>query len=391
MMDRTGVLAYTLRKALKSVNCQIITNENELTALRDAWDRLHRHAAGTVFQGFEWQMTWWRLYQNRHGLRALALWEKADLVGLACFFIDSIHLPLHLELRRLRCLGESKLYGEYCPLAAAGHEEALGSFMADDIFQQLKAGAFDFVDFHHYPGPAHPVITALLANMEQRGMRVVHPSGACPRVMLRLPENWEAYLRQISKNERTNIRHGHKTLRAAGVELEILSDPAAITSAYEELVRLHGVAWKSRGQVGYYSKTEHFEEFHRLLAPTLAAGNMSRLYSYKREGRRFAMLLNYFTPGLYCAYSSGRDPNVELAKVSPGALLMAEAIRDAIELGCPLFDFMGGTEPYKLRLGGQVVPFGRAIVFDRGARSLKARAYLAALAARQRYESIRSR
>ena len=48
-------------------------------------------------------------------------------------------------------------------------------------------------------------------------------------------------------------------------------------------------------------------------------------------------------------YNSGFDP--EHARLSPGIVLLAHVIRDAIERGVATFDFLRGEEPYKQAFG----------------------------------------
>ena len=48
-------------------------------------------------------------------------------------------------------------------------------------------------------------------------------------------------------------------------------------------------------------------------------------------------------------YNSGFDPT--RARLAPGIVLLAHVIRDAIERGFAIFDFLRGEEPYKYAFG----------------------------------------
>jgi len=48
-------------------------------------------------------------------------------------------------------------------------------------------------------------------------------------------------------------------------------------------------------------------------------------------------------------YNSGFDP--ARAALAPGIVLLAHVIRDAIDRGFPVFDFLRGEEPYKYGFG----------------------------------------
>ena len=56
-----------------------------------------------------------------------------------------------------------------------------------------------------------------------------------------------------------------------------------------------------------------------------------------------------FGPSL-CSYATGRDP--ALRRLGLGVLLEAGGIERALDLGLERYDFLRGTEPHKLELGG---------------------------------------
>ncbi len=59
-------------------------------------------------------------------------------------------------------------------------------------------------------------------------------------------------------------------------------------------------------------------------------------------------------------YNSGFDPQVREA--SPGLVLIAHCIEDAIRLGLREYDFLRGRERYKYDLGGRDRVVYRAVV-----------------------------
>jgi CelD/BcsL family acetyltransferase involved in cellulose biosynthesis len=64
----------------------VITDTNELRALADPWRRLLQASpTATAFASPAWVLTWYRHFERRHGLYAVAVWRGAELVGLAPF------------------------------------------------------------------------------------------------------------------------------------------------------------------------------------------------------------------------------------------------------------------------------------------------------------------
>ena len=91
------------------------------------------------------------------------------------------------------------------------------------------------------------------------------------------------------------------------------------------------------------------EEFFRRLAAALAGRGWLRLWFLERGGHVAASLFCLEFEGTVGLYNSGFDP--DQAALSPGIVLLAHVVRDAIERGCSRFDFLRGEEPYKYAFG----------------------------------------
>ena len=63
------------------MDVKIISTESDFSALQDAWNELHRTAKGTVFQTFEWNYEWWKIYRREHfQLHLLTFWKERQFV-----------------------------------------------------------------------------------------------------------------------------------------------------------------------------------------------------------------------------------------------------------------------------------------------------------------------
>jgi CelD/BcsL family acetyltransferase involved in cellulose biosynthesis len=70
------------------------------------------------------------------------------------------------------------------------------------------------------------------------------------------------------------------------------------------------------------------------------------------QGKKAAALYNFDYKGRIWVYNSGFNI-VEFGYLSPGVVLTARAIENAIGLGRRQFDFLRGNEAYKYRFGAQ--------------------------------------
>jgi len=352
----------------------IIRSEQEFDSLEPEWTTLHSAAGGTIFQTFTWLRTWWQVYGNarRHQqLHILTVRSDEKLVAILPLYHERIGVSI-FRLNRLRMIGIFETYGEYSviidPAAAPG---AIGA-LAAELSRIIKGGECDIVAFFRYSPDSVPMNTLIA---ELRGSRLLGRTvnHVMPRVVMDLPGNWDTYLASLSPNERELIRRKTRALEKHGAVFETIESPDP--AAFADYVRLHGTAWKSRGVPGYFA-SPLFREFLERVTMVCQAAGLSRIYFLSLNGVRFAAVHTFTINGRCCFYLSGLDRQHELANLSPGTVLLARTIRDAIEAGITFFDFQGGDEGYKFRLGGRQTSFAKAQIWPRDHQGLKVMMFL---------------
>src|SRR3954463_2524345 len=114
------------------------------------------------------------------------------------------------------------------------------------------------------------------------------------------------------------------------------------------LIDLHGQRWTARHEPGVLG-TPQVQRFHLEAAPRLLAAEMLRLYGLRIQGRVVGVYYGFAHRGRAYGYLSGFDPGS--ASQSPGSVLLAHAIHEAVREGCREFHFLRGQEPYKYAWG----------------------------------------
>jgi CelD/BcsL family acetyltransferase involved in cellulose biosynthesis len=76
-----------------------------------------------------------------------------------------------------------------------------------------------------------------------------------------------------------------------------------------------------------------------------------RMYAMRHGERIVAIFYGFASRGTVYYYLSGYDPGLE--KFSPGTLIVAHAIEEAVREGAITFDFLRGAEDYKYAWGGK--------------------------------------
>ena len=188
-----------------------------------------------------------------------------------------------------------------------------------------------------------------LVALAQRDGWTVSEAEACPVTVL--PLTWEAYVASLGKNMREQIKRYPKRLeKEFRVEHELAQTPEQVTTALDDLFRLHGKRWRARGQTGVLA-TPRRQKFHRLLCEKLRAHDQLRLWTLRCDGQAVCVLLSYFYEGRYSFFIGGFEP--EMQRWSVGTCGFARVLRHAIEEGATEFDFLRGEEEYKYRYGAQ--------------------------------------
>jgi CelD/BcsL family acetyltransferase involved in cellulose biosynthesis len=94
---------------------------------------------------------------------------------------------------------------------------------------------------------------------------------------------------------------------------------------------------------------DRMEAFFRDVAPRLAEAGWAALWLLWLGERPAAALFCLEYAGTVGLYNSGFDP--EARALSPGVVLIARTIEDAIGRGFRRYDFLRGEEPYKYGFG----------------------------------------
>lgn len=167
----------------------------------------------------------------------------------------------------------------------------------------------------------------------------------CPYV--KLPDTWEAMTARIGKNLRSHLGYAERLVTRTFPDAEFrLATAETLETDLTTLFTLHRQRWNARCLPGALSG-RRVQAFHREVAAQFLANGWLRLHLLSADGEVRAGLYAFAFGGRTFYYQSGFAP--EFARYSPGTLLIARAIRQAITEGHTEFDFLRGAEAYKYR------------------------------------------
>jgi len=294
---------------------------------------LGRARRPSIFLSWQWQTAWTRAFLDGRPLQLLRVADDAGtLVGL---------LPLYEENDGVRRLVGGVDVSDYLDLIVpAGAEEEVWQALL-----QHRAGEASEWDLHAIRD-ASPTLEILPRLCPAAGLRAdVETEERCP--VLELPASWDAYLERLSGKDRHELRRKMRKLERElpGTSVRAHAALEGWDGALAEFLRLHRLSKVGKARF----MDERMEAFFHDATRALAAAGWARLWFLDWNGSAVASFLCLEYAGSVGLYNSGFDP--AHAKLAPGIVLLAHVIRDAIERGIPVFDFLRGEEPYKYAFG----------------------------------------
>jgi CelD/BcsL family acetyltransferase involved in cellulose biosynthesis len=326
---------------LPSVEFHLIRETEELIDFIPKWQVLFaRDPDGTPFQSPEWLVPWWRSFQDE--LSAVVIARDGVIAGFLPFYV---YHDISKHQRQMLLLGAGTtdyldgVFAPECSTEEIGRAvEWLCAEVHNDVFcaTQLQ--------------PRSRLLEALEVgsgsrDQGSRGYRqsevFLSRSEPCSRMKA-------AKISQLPQKIRRNaMYYRNRALRRGSLEL-IQADESNWKQIFAELVRLHTLQWRSRGEDGVLVD-QRVVTWHRETIPQLLRAGMLRLMALLLNGEMIAVLyslvdrkregrMQYF---YITAYSPGH------ADLRPGTLLIAYAVEHAVREGIATIDMLRGDEAYK--------------------------------------------
>ncbi len=259
--------------------------------------------------------------------------ESGDLVGLAPFCVSPY---LGTPLRRLSWVGTGP--SDYLkPLALPEYEDEVCRLLLEHLSEGTRS--WDVADLQQLPEKAA---------MVRRATQVseccsVAPLEPCP--FLALPGSWTELTATFSKKFRYNLGYYDRLLnRELGPTQYRMATEQSLDQDLTTLFDLHQKRWRSRSLPGALA-LEKVQKLHRNSAARFLANGWLRLHLLEADGQVVGALYCYALNGRTFYYLGGFS--LDHHKYSPGMLVTAAAVRQAILEDCHEFDFLRGHEAYK--------------------------------------------
>jgi CelD/BcsL family acetyltransferase involved in cellulose biosynthesis len=307
------------------------------------WNRLVERCRTPVpFATWQFQTIWHRSFTDGT-LHLLAAQDGAgEWVGL---------LPLYEAPAPggpvLRLVGGLEVADYLDVIAVAGRE--------DEVWKALLPALAELpgrtVELRPVPA-ASPTVALLRDLAPAAGLACrVEDEDVCP--VIALPGTWDAYLAALSSKDRHELRRKLRRAEAGRPRIAQARTPAEVAALMDGFLALHRQSKVGKARF----MDERMEGFFREIGAALAGAGVLATWMLWLGEQPAAAVVCLEYAGSVGLYNSGFDPGARA--MSPGVVLIARTIEDAIARGFARYDFLRGDEPYKYGFGAVAAPVVR--------------------------------
>jgi CelD/BcsL family acetyltransferase involved in cellulose biosynthesis len=318
---------------------------------REAWQALARaQEISAPFLDCAWIESWLDAFRPPSAL-VLGVREADVLVAVAP--VQVVHESwAGRAITVLRSLTNVESY-RFDLLCARGRPHLL-----EEVCRRLCREAADVIDLDRLPSDS-PTVDTLRAVAKDLGWRLVlRESFESPwRPLGRSVEDWDQNLKGKFKANLRNRERRIALLGEVGFQLVAGDDPTH-ERALEIFYRLEAGSWKGLEGTAIAQRPACRALYDRLVA---RAGDRVWIALLRVAGRAVAAQILRVEGGTLFMLKTAYDP--EFAPYSPGQLLTARVIRDAIEKGFRALDFLASNMRWKSDWVPRLRPHVRAILF----------------------------
>jgi CelD/BcsL family acetyltransferase involved in cellulose biosynthesis len=300
----------------------------------EAWTALHADSGlRSPFLSWTWQREWLAAFGAG---RRLALHTVTDDGGRLLAVLPLVELAPD----RLMLAGGADVSDYLDLLARRGHEEEAWRALLD-----ARTADRATWELHAVPD-ASPTVRALPALAAAAGLAAsASVEERCP--VLTLPESWDAFLAALPKKHRHELTRKLRRFEREVPDGRVVweTTPAGIERRLDGFLALHRASREGKAKF----MDARMETFFRRAIGALASTGGARLALLEGPAGPMASFVTLEWDGSVGLYNSGFAP--AQAALSPGLVLLAHVVRDALERGRRRFDFLRGEERYKYEFG----------------------------------------
>lgn len=326
---------------MSRISIEIANGENVFDSLREQWRQLFAQTESSPFLSWEWLSTWYKWFGVDRTPFILKATRDNRLIGLLPLCLQEKKV-LGMRLKRLAFVGEQIGGADYLDLIAKPEDKReVLSAMFDFL---KKENSFDLICLENLASDSE--VAGFLQNFGEHTTKQPFryanlTTEICPQI--NLAGGWETVLKE-SRRAASFKRRLKQLEKIPDFEFRSVTSPDEIGEAFERFFRLHKKRWIKNGG-SELSGHPRLVSFQRDLIQTLARSGLLRFDELWAKGECRASIYGLDDNRTFYYYSTGYD--LEWANFSVGFVLIGLSVKNAVERGNSVYDFLRGDETYK--------------------------------------------
>lgn len=354
----------------RELSIRVIGSLDEFGRLASDWtDLLDVSESRGIFLTWEWLYQWARQYLGGNRLWILVVVDEDDRVrGIVPLYIRFVRPNHVMGYREIVFLGTEEVCSSYLDvIAEPAYKRTVLQRLYQFLFQEA-ADEWDVLTLEEIPAESSTIET-LMDTFEETGKVIeILRTTCCP--VIHLPRSCADYRRTLSAHSRYNLQRKSKALQRLGaVSYRHIEKGAEVAEGFDAFVRLHEKRWTLNGAGGGAFSRERFLTFHQNLVKVFAEKGWLTLSLLTLDDQPIAGIYGFVYSETYYFYLPGFDPD-SASHASPGMLVLARRIEQAIEEGHGLFDLLRGQADYKARWANDMRRSLTIRAYNRSSRAL---------------------
>ncbi|OGH99875.1 MAG: hypothetical protein A2104_08900 [Candidatus Melainabacteria bacterium GWF2_32_7] len=329
------------------MNIRIIDNEEDFLAIKTDWDRLAQDMIS--FNKFEWTHIWWKHFKEGNDLSILVAEKDGKTVGIAPLYVRNINVFKFLSFKKVTFLGGK--ISDYLDFLIQQDENRESTFVAL-LDYVLNKFSFDILELKQINSD-YPNFDLWQKYSKKLGLKFIDYGifSKCHILRLNKFDSYDEYFNQLGKNHKKSIKLRQNKVKKEfkNVEYTFKSD---ITP--EDIRIIADINIKRQKFLIEKGKEDRFCYFTDLQEKNFISdyfcnsNSDSKMLAYlKCDDKVIAYNLILVNDKGLCYWNGAFDTDYEV--YSPSKLLFNELIKYSYENNYEYFDFMRGSDPFKLQ------------------------------------------
>lgn len=345
----------------RGLTVETISDFGSFLSLAPVWDHLVEQAGiDHPFLSHNWVRTWWDCFGAGKELRIFVVKAGEEAIAIAPFMLSRGRM-YGCPVRLMEFV--SNVYTDRFDLILTRRPQEACTAIWKHLLTQKRL--WDVVQLCQLPAGSRTLEELPRLAIADGFLTGTWRSLDSP--FINLTDGWEAYLKRLSSNQRHNVRRWLNRLSRLGeVKLEVITSGEQLDAALNDGLRIEAAAWKSQSGTAILCQPE-LKRFLTQLAEATSRTGVLRLIFLRVGQIRIAFAYALCYRNKLFVLKAGYDP--QYAPYSPYNLLCYLVFRDACERGLAEYEFLGGSDSWKLHWTKQTRPHYWLYVFSTSLRS----------------------